>query len=97
MGPPEDLRLIMKIVLDVPDDVAARLATAWGDVSRGALMAIAAAGYRDGTLSRQHLGRTLGFSFWETETFLKARVAYLAYDEQDLDHDRRDLADLRRE
>ncbi len=27
---------------------------------------------------------TLDLSFWETDAFLKARLAYLAYDEQDL-------------
>lgn len=80
-----------RIVMDVPDDIAAQLATAWADVSRGVLMAIAAAGYRDGTLSREQVGRILGLSFWETEAFLKARHAYLAYDEQDLKKDRRDL------
>jgi hypothetical protein len=30
-------------------------------------------------------------SFWDTEVFLKERQAYLAYDEQDLEQDRRDL------
>jgi hypothetical protein len=31
---------------------------------------------------------------WETEAFLKERQAYLAYDEQDLEQDRRDLDGL---
>jgi len=30
-------------------------------------------------------------SFWETDAFLKERQAYLAYDEEDLEHDCRDL------
>jgi hypothetical protein len=80
-----------KIVIDVPDDVAAQLAAAWDDVSRGATMAIATAGYRDGTLSREQVGRALGLSFWDTEAFLKEREAYLAYDEQALEQDRIDL------
>jgi len=85
-----------KIILDVPDDIVAQLTSAWGDVSRGVMMAIAAVGYRSGALSREQVGRTLGLSFWETDAFLKARRAYLAYDEQDLRRDRRDLERLGR-
>ena len=80
-----------RIAVDLPEDIAKRLETAWRDVSRGALEAIALEGYRDGTLSREQVGRILGLSFWETEGFLKDRQAYLAYDEEDLEQDRRDL------
>jgi hypothetical protein len=45
-----------RIVLDVPDDIAAELATAWGDVSRGALEAVAVEGHRDGTLGASRSG-----------------------------------------
>ena len=37
-----------RIIVDVPDDIAAQLATAWRDVSRGAMMAIAAAAIATG-------------------------------------------------
>lgn len=80
-----------RIALELPDDIAKRLESAWRDVSRGTLRAVALEGYRDGTLSREQIGRLLGLSFWETEAFLKERQAYLAYDEQDLEQDRRDL------
>jgi len=80
-----------RIAVELPEDIAKRLETAWRDVSRGALEAIALEGYRDGTLSREQVGRILGLSFWETEAFLKERQAYLAYDEEDLEQDRRDL------
>lgn len=80
-----------RIAVDLPEDIAKRLESAWRDLSRGALEAVAAEGYRDGTLSREQVGRLLGLSFWETEAFLKERQAYLAYDEQDLEEDRRDL------
>jgi hypothetical protein len=33
-----------KIILDVPDDIVAQLTSAWGEVSRGVMMAIAAVG-----------------------------------------------------
>jgi hypothetical protein len=80
-----------RIAVELPEDIAKRLESAWRDVSRGALEAIALEGHRDGTLSREQVGRVLGLSFWETEAFLKERQAYLAYDEQDLEQDRRDL------
>jgi predicted HTH domain antitoxin len=80
-----------RIAVDLQDDIAKRLESAWRDVSRGTLQAVAVEGYRDGTLSREQVGRVLGLSFWETEAFLKEREAYLAYHEQDLEHDRRDL------
>ena len=80
-----------RIAVELPEDIVKRLETAWQDVSRGALEAIALEGDRDGTLSREQVGRILALSFRETEAFLKERQAYLAYDEEDLDQDRRDL------
>ena len=80
-----------KIAVEVPEDIAKRLEFAWRDVSRGTLEALAVEGYRDGTLSREQVGTILGLSFGETEAFLKARHAYLAYDEEDLDKDLRGL------
>ena len=83
-----------RIAVDLPEDIAKRLESAWRDLSRGALEAAAVEGYRDGTLSREQVGRLLGLSFWETEAFLKERQAYLAYAEQDLEDDLRDLGHL---
>ena len=80
-----------KIAVDLPEDIAKLLATAWPDVSRGALEAVALEGYRDGALSRDQVGRLLGLSLWDTEAFLKERQAYLAYTEEDFEQDRRDL------
>ena len=80
-----------RIAVEVPEDIAKRLEVAWRDVSRGMLEAVAAEGYRDGTLSREQVGRILGLSFGETEAFLKARQAYLAYDAKDLEKDVRGL------
>ena len=80
-----------KIILDMPDDIVTQLTSSWDHVSGGVMMAIAAVGYRSGTLSREQVGRLLGLSLWDTEAFLKERQAYLAYNEDDLDQDRRDL------
>ena len=81
----------MHIALELPEDIARRLEDEWSDLSRGALEAIASEGYRDGTLTRDHVGRLLSLSFWETEAFLKERQAYLAYSEEDLEQDRKDI------
>jgi predicted HTH domain antitoxin len=84
---------VTRIAVDVPDEIANRLETAWRDVSRGALEAVALEGYRDGTLSRDQVGQLLGLSLWETEAFLKQRQAYLQYTKDDLAQDRRALDD----
>ena len=80
-----------RIAVDLPEDIAKRLESAWRDVSRGALEAVALEGYRDGALTRDQVGRLLGLSFWDTEAFLKERQAYLAYTEEDLEQDRREF------
>jgi len=82
---------VTRIAVELPEDIAKRLETAWRDVSRGTLEAVALEGYRDGTLTRDQVGQLLGFSFWEAEAFLKQRQAYLQYTEKDLEHDRREL------
>jgi predicted HTH domain antitoxin len=79
---------VTTIAVDLPEEIAKRLKSAWPDVTRGALEAVALEGYRDGTLSRDQIGQLLGFSLWETETFLKQRQAYLQYTEEDLALDR---------
>jgi predicted HTH domain antitoxin len=81
----------MQIALELPEDIAKRLEVAWHDVSRGTLEAVALEGYREGALTRGQVGRLLGLSFWETEAFLKERQAYLAYTEEDFEHDRGNL------
>ena len=80
-----------RIAVELPEDIAKRLESAWRDVSRGTLEAVALEGYRDGALTRDQVGRLLGLSFWDTEAFLKERQAYLAYTDEDLEQDRRDL------
>ena len=58
------------------------------DLSRIALEALAAQGYRDGKLSHSEVQRLLGFnSRWETDSFLKQAGAHLDYTEADLERD----------
>ncbi len=66
-----------RIAIELPDDIANRLESAWRDVSRGTLEAVALDAYRDGILSREQVGCVVGLSFWQTEAFLKGRQADL--------------------
>jgi predicted HTH domain antitoxin len=84
----------MQISVELPDDIAEILKAAWRDFPRGVLEAVAVEGYRGGALSRYEVGRILGLSFWDAEAFLKERRAYLAYNEEDLEQDRRDLGPI---
>ncbi|PYV36961.1 MAG: hypothetical protein DMG06_29360 [Acidobacteria bacterium] len=76
-----------KLVVELPDDIARQLESEWDDVPRRALEAVAVEGYRSGALSRGQVRRMLNLSWHEAEAFLKARQAYLHYDESDLERD----------
>jgi len=78
----------LNVAVELPEDIVRRLESAWHDVPRRALEAVAVEGYRSGALSRAEVGRLLGLSFWETEAFLKERQAYLPYTDADLARDR---------
>jgi len=60
----------MEVTLHIPDDIAKRLSAAGGDVSRGALEAIALEGYREHTLTLYQISEMLDLSRVETEDFL---------------------------
>jgi predicted HTH domain antitoxin len=85
----------MNVAVNLPEDIAKRLEARWHDLSRGALEAIALEGYRSEALTRDQVARLLGLSFWEAESFLKDRGAYLAYNDEDLEQDRQTLDRLR--
>lgn len=78
----------MNVAIELPDDIAKQLETAWQDMPRRVLEAVAVEGYRSGALTRGHVQQLLNLSWWETEAFLKERQAYLHYDEGDLEQDR---------
>jgi predicted HTH domain antitoxin len=78
----------VNVAVELPDDIAQQLETAWQDMPRRVLEAVAVEGYRSGALTRGQVQRLLHLSWWETEAFLKERQAYLPYDEEDLEHDR---------
>ncbi|HST22186.1 MAG TPA: UPF0175 family protein [Blastocatellia bacterium] len=75
------------VAIELPEEIASRLGEP-GDLSRVALEAIAAQGYRSGKLTHAEVQKMLGFtSRWETDSFLKQAGAYLDYTEADLEQD----------
>ena len=78
----------MRIAIDLPQEIASRLARQDGDLSRVTLEALAAYGYRSGKLTHAEVQRIVGFSSrCETDAFLKDAGAYLDYTEGDLKQD----------
>jgi hypothetical protein len=68
----------MLVSIEIPDSLAHQLSLDGPEGSRRALEMLALEGYRTLTLSRYHVGELLGFSFYETEGFLKRSHATIA-------------------
>jgi len=80
----------MRIILELPEDIAAHLASKGENLSRAALEALAVEAYRAQKLSTAQLRRLLGFhTKVQVHAFLKERGVYLNYTQDDLEHDRR--------
>jgi hypothetical protein len=79
----------MRIMLDLPEDIAADLAAKGEDLSRAALEAFALQEYRAQKLSTAQLRRLLGLQTrMQVHAFLKANGVYFHYSVADLEHDR---------
>lgn len=79
----------VQITLNIPDELATRIASDGQDISRAALEAMALEGYRTERLSESEIRRLLGFETrMEVHAFLKAHGAYLHYSITDLERDR---------
>ena len=79
---------VVRITIDVPDDVAESLARNRPDLSRSLLESIAIEGCRSGTLSVGQAAELLGTSHNEVDGLLKNAGVYLDYTLEDLDADR---------
>lgn len=78
----------MDIVLQLPEDLAAHLATRWQDLPRAALESLALEGYRTGALTQSQVRRMLGFrTRMEVDGFLKDHGVDLEYTVEDLDRE----------
>lgn len=66
------IRSEMTLSLQIPTDVVENLRSKWSDVSRGALEATLADGYRSNLLSTEQISRSLGLeSRFDVDEFLK--------------------------
>jgi hypothetical protein len=85
----------MNVIVEIPDDVAQRLAADGVDLSRRALEAFAAEEYKRGRLTKPELRRLLGLeTSVELDAFFKAHEILGTYTVADLEQDRRDLRRL---
>jgi hypothetical protein len=85
----------MNLTVEIPDDVAQRLSTVGGDLSRRALEALAAEEYRQGRLHKPDLRRLLGFTTSDQiDTFLRSHEVWIEYTSEDLESERAALRRL---
>ncbi len=80
----------MLVTVEIPDDLAERLAGQGQDLERATLEALAIEGYRSGSLSPLQTRLMLGFETrYEFDGFLKQHQVWEhAYDLEDLEQDR---------
>ena len=84
----------MILTVQIPDDLANRLAAAGGDLSRRALEGFALEEYKAGRVTKAELRLLLGFETrYELDGFLKAHDVWMNYGIEDL---RREVSTLQR-
>jgi predicted HTH domain antitoxin len=84
----------MNLTVHIPDELAARLAAAGGDLERRALVGFALTEYQAGRLTLAELRRVLELSRYELDGFLKAHGVFEDYTLDDLAQERRTLEQL---
>ena len=82
--------MVMKVTIEVPEDVLAALKSRWDDVPRRSLEAVAVDGYRTGALTETQVRRLLQFETrFQVHALLKGHHVPLQYTEADLEDDLR--------
>lgn len=84
----------MELTLQIPDDLATRLAQGGDDLTRRALEAFAIEELRSGRITEPELCRLLGLSRLEMDGFLKAHGVYQDYTLEDFEAERAALKSL---
>jgi len=86
---------IMRVTIQLPDDISAALEEQWDDVPRRSLEAIAVEAYRTGALTESQVRRLLGLeSRFQVHAVLKEHHVPLQYTAADLEDDLRAQRDL---
>ena len=83
----------MEVTVQIPDDIAARLAEA-GDLSRRALEAFALEELKAGRITEPELGLMLGLARLQIDGFLKSHGVYDDYTMEDFEEERAALKSL---
>ena len=85
----------MDLTVHIPDEIATRLRSSGGDLSRRALEALALEEYKSGHITKAELRRLLGFGTrYRLDGFLKAHDVWLDYAMEDFELEREDLRRL---
>ncbi len=84
----------MEITINLPEDIVKVFLAKGEDIEREVLEATALEGYRAGRLSHGQVGRMLGLSRFEVDSFFKLHKVPLNYSSDDLEDDRRTLDKL---
>ena len=82
----------MNVTVEIPDDLALRLAAGGRDLSREALEMIAAEAYRQDRITKPELQRLLGIeTSYDLDGFLKAHGIWIEYTMEDAAREQRSL------
>jgi hypothetical protein len=82
----------MNVTLEIPDDIAPRLAAGGRDLSRAALEMIAAEAYREDRITKPELQRLLGIeTSYQLDGFLKVHGIWIDYTPEDAAREQRSL------
>ena len=82
----------MNVTVEIPDDLAPRLASGGRDLSREALEMIAAEAYRQDRITKPELQRLLGIeTSYDLDGFLKAHGIWIEYTMEDAAREQRSL------
>ena len=85
----------MNVTVQIPDDLANRLAAGGVDLSRRALEALAVEEYRHDRLSTAELQQLLGIeTTFQLDAFLKAHDVWIEYTMEDAERERKSLERL---
>ncbi len=82
----------MNVTLEIPDDIAPRLAAGGRDLTRTALEMIAAEAFREDRITKPELQRLLGIeTSYQLDGFLKAHCIWIDYTIEDAAREQRSL------
>jgi hypothetical protein len=84
----------MQVTVQIPDEIASRLAEAGADLSRRALEGFALEELRAGRITEPELREILGLGRIELDRFLKTHGVYQDITIEDIDRDISDLKSL---